>query len=772
MVLKTLVEAILQSYREPNNLIYIQLLQTLKRDVAQDVTDAFQLGKPLVNKHPDLYRNSTSFLDFLFKLCDAPRPPEILCLTSTDNTEWIQLKSRLEADLDSQKQKLKEMNLQVCEYKKNLDAKQIELTNSHCQLAIQQQKNQDLEKSLELQTTENLPFSVQPPPAIEAGWLEEVKLLQTDVVNLVNDFKEEVTHQFGMTLQNQNRLDELVSKLLPPSGSETLALPYKPVESAVDKPSELGVEKLETFLTKENVSQQAKDLMNLIELDTHFLELREKLENIKLPEVMQRKIEKCVQSTQLKLTRYLKQLFQNLAKLHEKDIVSPLYLMQKADKLEEELRVKKTQLAQDPCKPIMDYYKTYNPTLLESENWVQNFIKMVEDDKLKLNRFTQQLTMFQKYFSNLNEENWASLFDFQFQKLDRIYERMRNAMANENLLNYDADQFDTVFFAWLNKNVDNMKNELASKESQLQQNISEKNCEELGLSVPSLGYNIIEEAEDWEDKYIKLKSTFDVVKPHCIKLLSYFDIQMASDFSDTERDWSKEIIQETTKDREKLNELKLHSNREIQEKLTLITELKGKLSENEKEWYKNELKYVQDKKDLEAKCSEIQKEASKKYNKCMYELEKEQEKTKCVLGFDNLPKKRKRTETGLSADISSQYLKALLLCLFEKYFSLLWTCKQTPNVVLPEFKTKLEILNALVINMRPNELLLVLIRYVELDLNVPLGEEGKEILHNLIDEVKSYTIAKELLDASVEQTIFKLTGPPVQISVPIVEEMS
>ncbi|GFR19487.1 uncharacterized protein TNCT_224121 [Trichonephila clavata] len=79
MVLKTLVDAILQSQRDPYNLLHVQLVQTLKKDISRDVTEAFTKSQPLVDQYPELYRSSSSFLDFLFKLCNVPSPPSPYC---------------------------------------------------------------------------------------------------------------------------------------------------------------------------------------------------------------------------------------------------------------------------------------------------------------------------------------------------------------------------------------------------------------------------------------------------------------------------------------------------------------------------------------------------------------------------------------------------------------------------------------------------------------------------------------------------------------------
>ena len=76
MVLKTLVDTILRVQRDPHNVKLAQFLQTLKRDLSRDVVEAFTSGRPLVDRYPNEYRDSPSFLSFLFRVCECT-PPSI-----------------------------------------------------------------------------------------------------------------------------------------------------------------------------------------------------------------------------------------------------------------------------------------------------------------------------------------------------------------------------------------------------------------------------------------------------------------------------------------------------------------------------------------------------------------------------------------------------------------------------------------------------------------------------------------------------------------------
>ncbi|GFW87069.1 uncharacterized protein TNCV_1922951 [Trichonephila clavipes] len=60
---------------------FIQIYKILRReDISRDVTEAFTSSQPLVNQYSELFHSSSSFLDFLFKLCNVPSPPSPYCL--------------------------------------------------------------------------------------------------------------------------------------------------------------------------------------------------------------------------------------------------------------------------------------------------------------------------------------------------------------------------------------------------------------------------------------------------------------------------------------------------------------------------------------------------------------------------------------------------------------------------------------------------------------------------------------------------------------------
>lgn len=700
----------------------MQILQTLKRDVAQDVTDAFTLSAPLVNQHPDLYRNSTSFLDFLFKLCDAP-PPKMPCLmpnTDRHKDELILYKD----NLAQKEQELNKVNdalaLKEKEYRELWEVlKKFERPKSDDTLPIEQQQN----------------YIVSPDNTQSAiEWQNEMK---TEMLALMSSVKEEVAQQFGLTMENQNKLDELISKLQPQGGSEPLALPYMPIESTVpvNEISDSIYQKLEKLLVEKVSSQQARDLLDLSKLNEQFEKLDKNLSHIKLGQKMMEKVQNLVEKTRSSLTNNFKKLFSNITTLFGKDIISPLVLMQKVDTLERQLL--DAQWAKDPCLKMKEYYKTLDP--MDSwDNWDQKFIDIVTNNRLKLDHLITQISHFKEYFPSLDENNWFDFLNKSVSKLQHIFTRMKEYMEipeiDFNMM--DKTEFDAYFFNWLTKNVTNLKIQLTNAQSQLH------DCPDtLQITYPEENAKI-SELENWEEKYISLKSTFDNVKSQCLTLFPLFGI---TDDDNIEQDWSSNILKQTKREREKYTDLKSYTQKELAEKVQLIEELQRNGSALQQ-------KYQLDQFEWETKMRQV----TEKYN------EKCSEK--------NIPeglKKRKMTDDLInepSTEVSSQYLKALLKCIFEKYFYLLWSFKQTPGEMFSDLKIKLDILNALVIPMRPNDLLLILIQYVQLDLSYSL--EGQIVFQNLVEEVKMYKTEKELLDDCVLKTvrmIQEITGAQAMI---------
>ncbi|KAG8175218.1 hypothetical protein JTE90_022641 [Oedothorax gibbosus] len=108
MVLKTLVETLLRTQREPHNLLHTQLLRNLKRDVQHDVTEAFTISQPLVEKYPEVYRRSTSFVDFLFRMCHVDLPSSVIPKTHWEHSDLKEENQRLSDKIEALQKQLEE----------------------------------------------------------------------------------------------------------------------------------------------------------------------------------------------------------------------------------------------------------------------------------------------------------------------------------------------------------------------------------------------------------------------------------------------------------------------------------------------------------------------------------------------------------------------------------------------------------------------------------------------------------------------------------------
>lgn len=140
MIFKTLVECLLKQIRDPENSIALNALQTLTREMKQDLTQAFLLSQPLVERHSLLFWESRSFLDFLIKLQKLPshveffpKPPcqrkEGRCDPGLDPSERV-LKQQLEEIQEQLRQCLQEkkhLQDQLTQLQQNIESGQTAL---------------------------------------------------------------------------------------------------------------------------------------------------------------------------------------------------------------------------------------------------------------------------------------------------------------------------------------------------------------------------------------------------------------------------------------------------------------------------------------------------------------------------------------------------------------------------------------------------------------------------------------------------------------------
>lgn len=154
MIFKTLVECILKKIRDPDNHLAFQALQSVTREIEHDLTQAFMLSRPLVDRYSTLFWKSRSYLDFLINIAQLPSPnnyfarslnPETLSVNRCDVTDFendfssYTHKNNLEenetllkkpSDLDTQLQMCKR-NLNNCTEEKDYLNTQIKLLKTN-----------------------------------------------------------------------------------------------------------------------------------------------------------------------------------------------------------------------------------------------------------------------------------------------------------------------------------------------------------------------------------------------------------------------------------------------------------------------------------------------------------------------------------------------------------------------------------------------------------------------------------------------------------------
>lgn len=374
MVLKALVEAITQSLRDPHNLLHLQLVQSLKRDISQDVTEAFTESQPLVDQYPDLYRQSSSFLDFLFRICNAPPPPtpysEGLELAMCKNklseqekeirgllqekdeivsglTEKIRL---LEGDLAQKYQAL--LNLQ-----KELDDCHEDNKQLKCQHHAELEKHSLFFPLPENTTSEgtvsfppenppqpltglfNVPSLDYPPSdSGEKHWKES----QDKLFKFLKNFKKEVVEKFNVSEEKHAKLDQLLKNNFPEK--DTTDVVCKSSEP-VDDLSNALFTKLEEFLARLLDENQLKESLKLFELDAKFTELAVKLTPLcrSVKGIQFEKVTDEINATQKKVEDVIKNVIQKMSTMYGSKLPS-LALTERLDDLEKRLLDKTIEL--------------------------------------------------------------------------------------------------------------------------------------------------------------------------------------------------------------------------------------------------------------------------------------------------------------------------------------------------------------------------------------------------------------------------------------------
>lgn len=150
MVFKELVKNILKYRRNPDDLLTHGYLGTLKREISNDLIEAFKLSQPLINDYQTAYSDSNSFFDFLLKICHIsiysnPQETALKRDLEMDNADmqrrFTEEKQKLKEDLEkSHKESTDQLKnrLQKCQKELNESTDQLQT----CRKQLQETTNQ------------------------------------------------------------------------------------------------------------------------------------------------------------------------------------------------------------------------------------------------------------------------------------------------------------------------------------------------------------------------------------------------------------------------------------------------------------------------------------------------------------------------------------------------------------------------------------------------------------------------------------------------------
>lgn len=232
MAFKALVQAINESARERDNVLTMNLIHSLKRDIRNDVVDAFVRAGPLIDKHMELYDTSKSFLDFLFKLCQIQplehranyddvrihgcreEPNQTECDPTIEQSKWKRQLEKCQKDIDTFKELLEEVQKERDELKQAQCEDEQALRND---LKEFKTENDALKRKLILQTSrKELNVSQK---EIHTRLYEDIKSKLSEVQEQRDDLErknKDLEYQLGsfkhdLTLE-KNRMDSIHSK--------------------------------------------------------------------------------------------------------------------------------------------------------------------------------------------------------------------------------------------------------------------------------------------------------------------------------------------------------------------------------------------------------------------------------------------------------------------------------------------------------------------------------------------------------------------------------
>ncbi|GFS79028.1 uncharacterized protein TNCV_4342481 [Trichonephila clavipes] len=396
---------------------------TLKKDISRDVTEAFTASKPLVDQYPELYRSSSSFLDFLFKLCHVSNPPSP-CYQgenlqkkldakerelASKEREWMSFEEKLrEKDSFFEKQK-RDYEIQIANWREKtlqyeVTIKSLQDNVSHCEAEIRHLNEQLLNSQTELKEcldpsngTGGLfthHCSIEEPPrqsALEFSTsggiettcqaleypsqnervLEEMEEWKQELRSFLDQFKKDMCTNFTLTAEQNEKISKLLETLHPvPPSSEPL--PESTV--SVDEISTKLFDAFEKLLHRKLSKDHLKHMLKTFQLDEHFDLLESNLSAV-MKKSQRQKVLNHVNHTKYRVKEVIESFFQKLSTLFGSDLPS-LHLMERLDFLEEKYLAKNTELAKESSK-LHEFVRQHFSKIAFSENWQELFINQV-----------------------------------------------------------------------------------------------------------------------------------------------------------------------------------------------------------------------------------------------------------------------------------------------------------------------------------------------------------------------------------------------------------
>ncbi|GFY06403.1 uncharacterized protein TNCV_3651901 [Trichonephila clavipes] len=344
---------------DPYNLLHVQLVQTLKKDISRDVTEAFTASQPLVDQYPELFRSSSSFLDFLFKLCNVPSPPSPYCqgddlqkrLTAKER-ELASVEAKLrekdsfydaekrdyEAHIKSWREKTIQCEATIKRLQENVLHYEVENNNlreklSNCQAELDEclhKENNKLntglfvhnyqieepsrQSALEFSSTggDDTTCQALEYPSQNERVLGEMVEWKQELRSFLEQFKKDMSTNFTLTTEQNEKISKLLETLHPvqPSSSESSA----ESKVSVDEISTKLFDTFEQLLHRKLSKDHLKHMLKTFQLDEHFDFLESNLSAV-MKKSQRQKVLNHVNNTKYRVKEVIESFFSKIIHL-------------------------------------------------------------------------------------------------------------------------------------------------------------------------------------------------------------------------------------------------------------------------------------------------------------------------------------------------------------------------------------------------------------------------------------------------------------------------